>query len=254
MPILPAALLAVALAAVAWFTWRDIAEYAAFKQLTDTRDRQARYRRWVLTAFGFFVGGSLAILAALGDLGCVIHAPKPFFGAMRWAQTSLKAPGISPEFLGGLVGGVAIVVVAVTVVAIVRARRGGVAPKAPLMLGDIAPLMPRNGAETLWTALLSINAGIGEELFFRLTLPLLLALVFGAVPAAFVAAAIVFGLVHVYQGWVGVLATTVLGLVLTGVYLWAGNLAVPMALHAGLDLISLVVRPTLARAVAARRR
>ena len=76
--------------------------------------------------------------------------------------------------------------------------------------------MPRNGAETVWTGLLSINAGIGEELFFRLALPLLIVLVTGNVIAAFAVAAIVFGLVHVYQGWVGVLATTFLGVVFTG--------------------------------------
>ena len=250
MPILPALLLILALAAVGWFTWRDIGEYAAFKRLTDTKDRQARYRRWVLNAFALFVGGSLAILAILGDLGCVIHPPKPFFAAMRWTHAHLGAPSVGPEFLGGLVGGASIAIVFGALVAIRAARRGG-KPKI-LALGDIEPLMPRNGAETIWTGLLSINAGIGEELFFRLTLPLLLVLVTGNVIAAFAIAAIVFGLVHVYQGWVGVLATTFLGAVFTGAYLLAGNLAWPMALHAGIDLIGLVVRPTLTR-LAARR-
>jgi membrane protease YdiL (CAAX protease family) len=246
MPILPAALLIVALAAVGWFAWRDVAEYAAFKQLTDTRQRQARYRRWVLNAFALFVGGSLAILAILGDLGCIIHPPKPFFGPMRWAQATLAPPDVGPLFLGGLVGGAVTAIVLATVLATFVARRRGVAVKTRT-LGDIAPLMPRNGAETVWTALLSINAGIGEELFFRLTLPLLLALVTGNAALAFAVAAIAFGLVHVYQGWVGVLATTFLGVVFTGVYLTAGNLAWPMSLHAGFDLLGLVVRPTLGR-------
>ncbi len=250
MPILPAVLLILALAAVGWFTWRDIGEYAAFKLLTDTRDRQARYRRWVLNAFALFVGGSLAILTILGDLGCVIHPPKPFFAAMRWTHAHLGAPSVGPEFLGGMAGGAAIAVVLGTVLA-TRAARRGAKPKVQA-LGDIEPLMPRNGAETIWTGLLSINAGIGEELFFRLTLPLLLVLVTGNVVAAFAVAAIVFGLVHVYQGWVGVLATTFLGAVFTGAYLLAGSLALPIALHAGIDLIGLVLRPTLTR-LAARR-
>jgi uncharacterized protein len=250
MPILPALLLALALAAVGWFTWRDIGEYAAFKRLTDTKDRQARYRRWVLNAFALFIGGSLAILAMLGDLGGVIRPPTPFLAAMGWTHAHLGAPSVGPEFLGGLVGGASIAIVFGALVAI-RAGRRGAKPKV-LALGDIEPLMPRNGAETIWTGLLSINAGIGEELFFRLTLPLLLVLVTGNVIAAFAIAAIVFGLVHVYQGWVGVLATTFLGAVFTGAYLLAGNLAWPMALHAGIDLIGLVVRPTLTR-LAARR-
>lgn len=251
MPLLPAALLILSLAAVGWFTWRDVAEYAAFKLLTDTRDRQARYRRWVLSAFALFVGGSLAILALLRDLGCVIHQPRPFFGAMRWARATLSPPDVGPLFLGGLVGGAVTAIVVGTIFTTVYARRRGLEVKART-LGDIEPLMPRNGAETLWTAALSINAGIGEELFFRLTLPLLIALVTGNAVLAFVAAAVVFGLVHVYQGWVGVAATTVLGGVFTVVYLLAGNLAWPMALHAGFDLIGLVVRPTLLRAVRRR--
>ncbi len=246
MPILPAALLILALAAVGWFTWRDVAEYAAFKQLTDTKDRQARYRRWVLGAFALFVGGSLVILALLGDLGCVIHPPRPFFGVMRWAHARGLPSDVGPVLLGGVVAGAVLGVVLVTVITTVAARRRGVSVETRT-LGDIAPLMPRNGAETVWTALLSINAGVGEELFFRLTLPLLIALVTGNAALAFTVAAIVFGLVHVYQGWVGVLATTVLGAVFTGVYLLAGNLAWSMALHAGFDLLGLVVRPTLAR-------
>jgi uncharacterized protein len=250
MPLLPAALLILSLAAVGWFTWRDVGEYAAFKRLTDTKDRQARYRRWVLNAFALFVGGSLVVLALLGDLGCIVHPPKPFFGPMRWAHAHL-APEVSSLFLGGLVGGAVTAIVVGTLFTTVMARRRGLTVKAPT-LGDIAPLMPRNGAETFWTGLLSINAGIGEELFFRLTLPLLIALVTGNAMLAFVAAAIVFGLVHVYQGWVGVAATTFLGAVFTVIYLLAGNLAWPMALHAGIDLVGLVVRPTLTRALQRR--
>jgi membrane protease YdiL (CAAX protease family) len=252
MPLLPTALLVLALAAVAWFTWRDVGEYAAFKRLTDTKDRQARYRRWVLNAFALFVGGSLAILALLGDLGCALHPPKPFFGAMRQVQGALRAPGVAPEFLGGLVGGVAIAVVAIVVMGTIGARRRGEAAPKLRTLGDIEPLMPRNAAETVWTGLLSVNAGIGEELFFRLVLPLLFALVTGNAVLGFAAAAVVFGLAHVYQGWVGVAATGFLGLLFTGLYLWSGGLAAPMALHVGIDLMSLVVRPTLARAVRRR--
>jgi len=246
MPLLPIALLVVALAAVAWFAWRDVAEYAAFKQLTDTRARQARYRRWLLNAFVLFVGGSLAILAALGDLGCVLHPPRAFLPIMRSAQGAIHGQDIGPAFLGGIVGGAVIATVAATVVATLAASRRREAPKTRT-LGDVEPLMPRNGSETVWTGLLSINAGVSEELFFRLTLPLLIVLVTGNAALAFVAAAIVFGLAHVYQGWVGVAATGVLGLLFTGLYLWSGGLAVPIALHVFIDLMALVARPTLAR-------
>jgi membrane protease YdiL (CAAX protease family) len=58
---------------------------------------------------------------------------------------------------------------------------------------------------------------------------------------------IVFGLAHAYQGWVGVLATTVVGAVFAGLYLSTGELWIVMAAHVVLDLLGLVVRPTLAR-------
>ena len=83
----------------------------------------------------------------------------------------------------------------------------------PKILGDVEPLFPRNPDERRWTALIGANAGVGEELFFRLMLPLLITLVTGNASLAFAAAGLIFGLVHFYQGWVGILATTVAGFV-----------------------------------------
>ena len=115
------------------------------------------------------------------------------------------------------------------------------------VLGDIEPLMPRNSAETGWAALLSLNAGLSEECFFRLLLPLLLAGLLHSPLLAFVIATILFGLMHFYQGVAGVLMTTLVGVVLAGLYLWTGDLWIAMAAHGGLDLFGLVVRPTLMR-------
>jgi membrane protease YdiL (CAAX protease family) len=114
-------------------------------------------------------------------------------------------------------------------------------------LGDIEPLMPRNGAETGWAALLSINAGLSEECFFRLLLPLLLTSLLHNPLLAFGIATVLFGLVHLYQGVAGVVMTTLVGVVMAGLYLWTGDLWVAIAVHAGLDLFGLVVRPTFMR-------
>jgi len=240
MPLLPAALLLACLAALAWLTWRDIADYAAFKLLTATADRQRRYRIWVLKSFLLFFVGGVVCLALLGRLGCLIHEPREFFFALPFAA-------FGPELLGGIVAGVSTSVV----IAVILAQRNARRAAAP-MLGDVAALLPRNGAETLWTGLMAVNAGVSEEVFFRLLLPLLLVLVFGNAVAAFAVAGIVFGLAHVYQGWVGVLATFVLGLLLTGLYLVTGSLLAPIVVHVLIDLVGLVIRPTAAR-LAARR-
>ena len=120
----------------------------------------------------------------------------------------------------------------------------------PFVIGDIAPLMPRNRAETAHAALLALNAGLSEELFFRLLLPMLLTIVLGNALCAFVGAAIIFGLVHIYQGWIGVLVTAILGLALTILYLMTQTLWLAIGAHAMMDLLALVVRPTFARLIA----
>jgi uncharacterized protein len=61
-----ALLLAAALGAVGWFMWDDRHEYARFKALADTRDRQRRYRVWIVKSFLLFTGMTLVGLALLG--------------------------------------------------------------------------------------------------------------------------------------------------------------------------------------------
>jgi membrane protease YdiL (CAAX protease family) len=247
MALLPALLLAAALAALAWFTWRDRAEYARFKRLTETAARQRSYRRWLVTAFLLFLVGSLAVLAMTGRLAAALREPDAFAPLTARLRHALPANLVSPELLGGLVSGMAISVVVVTLLTV---RRG--AQTQSVQLGDINALLPRNGPETLWTLLLSVNAGISEELFFRLLLPLLFALAFGHVAIGFALAVVAFGLAHLYQGWVGVLATAFVGAVFTTLYLWSGSLALPMLLHVALDVLGLVVRPTAARLLTRR--
>lgn len=239
-------LLALALAANAWFVWTDRAEYARFKALADTRDRQARYRIWAAKSFAIFMGLPLAGLALLGRLEALWHFPSEFLPAaarMPWLESDdggLRGPVLIVAGLlaGGVLGGV-------------LAARKGAKAKAPV-LGDIEPLLPRNGAEIAHGALLSFNAGLVEEVFYRLYLPLLIVAAGAGAVTAFVVAGLIFGIVHLYQGWVGVLATTVLGTILTGVYLLSGSLAAPILLHILVDLNGLVVRPLVTRL--ARRR
>ena len=74
----------------------------------------------------------------------------------------------------------------------------------------------------------------------------------GSAVLAFAAAGIIFGLAHIYQGRAGVAATTIVGFLLAAIYLASGSLAAPIAIHVLLDIVGLVIRPTLAR-LAARR-
>lgn len=234
---IPALLLAGLTVLLAIWTWRDRREYARFKALTRTEDRQRTYARWVAQAFALFTLGAVLCLALIGQLPAIFTPPAVFAPLMRQAQAAMGEVG--GLFLLSMICAFIVAQLAATFVA---ARSSA---KNVVVVGDIEALMPRNRAEYGWCALLSVNAGIGEELFFRLLYPLLLATVVGDALPAFILAAIVFGLVHFYQGWVGVLATAAVGGVMTVLYLATGSLLWPILLHAAIDLRGLVLHPML---------
>jgi membrane protease YdiL (CAAX protease family) len=239
-----AALLILFAAVFVWFVRSDGPEYERFKALAESRDRQRRFGVWIAKSFAIFSVGSVVSLALVGRLASIIHFPPEFetLRAMLPAPPDLSGLG---DMAIGFVGAVAGVALAAWFIL----RRRGTSAKAsgPVVLGDIEPLLPRNGAERWWATLLALNAGLSEELCFRLALPLLLTIVTGNVFVAFGVAAIVFGLVHLYQGWTGVLATTVLGLALSAAYLIFASIWVAVVFHALIDLNGLILMPLLTR-------
>jgi len=233
---------------LAWFVRKDAAEYAAFKAISASEDRQRAFRRWTVRSFLVFGLWAVAALALLGRVDALVRMPPEFAGLAEAIGHRLSpnsgAGGVSTGFLiglsgallaGGLLGG------------LLAARKRQAAAKSTdrLVLGDIAPLFPRNRAERKWTVLLAINSGPSEELFFRLMLPLLIAQISGDVLLAVSVSALVFGLVHFYQGWVGVAATTATGILFTFLYLATGSIWVPALLHSLMNLNSLWLRPLL---------
>jgi hypothetical protein len=71
-------LLVVSVVMLWWFVRNDAAEYAAFKQLTDTAGRQRCYRIWVLKSFLCFFGASIVCLLILRALPSLITLPAEF--------------------------------------------------------------------------------------------------------------------------------------------------------------------------------
>jgi len=235
-------LLVLCVAVMWWFVRNDAAEYAAFKRLTTSADRQRFYRRWVVKSFLTLFGTTIVSLLILRQLQALITLPAEFIPlAARLAARMPLTRVLDKSFLIGFASAAAITGILGGVLLAKKTQT------SHAVLGDIEPLMPRNSAETGWAALLSLNAGLSEECFFRLLLPLLLAGLLHSPLLAFVIATILFGLMHFYQGVAGVLMTTLVGVVLAGLYLWTGDLWIAMAAHAGLDLFGLVVRPTLMR-------
>ena len=229
--LLPAVLLAGTLALLAWFARDDVREYRLFKALDSSAQRRARYALWIWKQIIFFALPALAGLALLGRLDALAGLPGEFTPLARLLPPISNISLVLAAMVGGMVAG-SLLTAFVT-------RRG----RRPLQIGDISRLLPRNRAELGLAALLSLTAGISEELMFRLFLPLLLVLVTGAGWPAFAIALLIFGLMHRYQGMAGAAMTVLIGALMAFVYLATGSLLFAMALHALLDLNGLVLRP-----------
>lgn len=105
-----------------------------------------------------------------------------------------------------------------------------------LVVEQLGPLLA--GRSALQLALLAALAGIGEELLFRGVLQVGLARVLPDA-GALVAASALFGLVH-FVSPAYVLLAGVVGLYLGGLFLFQGNLLVPIIAHALYDFVALI--------------
>lgn len=230
---------AVLLALLGMLAWRagrkDRREYRLFKLYRSTQRRQAMYRRWLLQSLGWFGGSTIVILLLVWSF-----VPRMLAQVDRWpplqglrdalADSSLASGLLIGGALGLLVGLVGTVFI------------GWNASEVPA-IGDIHALLPRNRAELRYGWALSINAGVMEELLFRLALPTLIFGVLGNALVAIVASLVIFGLLHAYQGVWGVVGTFVLGAVFMVLFLATGSIVWPIVVHTVFDLRSLVLIP-----------
>ena len=108
-------------------------------------------------------------------------------------------------------------------------------------------MLPTTRSQRLLWVLVCLSAGIGEEWVYRgFVLHYLTAAWPGLAGwAVIVAAAMLFGIGHAYQGWRGILITAVVGLLLSVLYLGTGNLLLPMLMHVLIDLHILLLLPKL---------
>ena len=236
MPRLAAALLALGLLTllVVRAVRKDRREFSRFRRYRSTARRQAMMRRWLIESAVLFGGSSAVVLLLTWPVVTPLLGAAQVVPPIAWLRDAL-AGGLGI----GLLIGAGVGLVLLTWLGVRGARReGGV-----IMLGDIAALLPRNRPELAWGAALSVNAGIVEELLFRFALPALLVIVTGEPVSAFLLAALVFGALHAYQGWAGVVATTVVGLLFTVLYVASGSIVLAMLVHALFDLRTLVVIP-----------
>jgi membrane protease YdiL (CAAX protease family) len=148
-----------------------------------------------------------------------------------------------PDALQGFFIGAATGVTMLVVVTILNIRRRAQQPVKAL--GDFQALIPRNGTERRYAALMAFTAGVTEELFYRAALTAVLFAVLNNAVLAIGLSIVVFALGHLYQGWKGVLGTLLAGWILTNAFLLTGTIVVAITLHVLIDLMSLVFLPWL---------
>jgi membrane protease YdiL (CAAX protease family) len=98
-------------------------------------------------------------------------------------------------------------------------------------------LIPRDAREARLFSVLSVSAGICEEIAYRGFLIAYLTAFLGLWPAV-VMSSLFFGLGHAYQGIRGVLKTGGVGLAMALLFVFTGGLWAPMLVHAVVDLTS----------------
>lgn len=235
-----AALLLVAMLAMSWYLRRRL-------RLDFGHGRSGAYLAVTVRQIAGFALPALLALALAGEWRALWVLPASFqrlareVGVAGWIVASDGWMLLVGAAGGSTIGGA---------IAFIRWRRKG--RRGP-MFGELGWLLPRERADLGWGVVLSLVAGVAEELYFRLTLPLLVALASGSALAGFVVSSLMFAAAHRYQGIAGVVATGLTGLVFVAFYLASGALWLAIAAHIIVDLNSLVIRPAVTGAWRPRR-
>jgi uncharacterized protein len=233
--------LVVAVLLVVRAAHRDRTDYRRFKRLTTTRERQLVLRRWLRESF--LINGGLAAAVLIASWSFIVPASR---SALDWPPMHWLHDHLGGGFGLGVGIGVAIAIALVLVIPVFLLRRQ--VDQLPA-IGDVGALLPRTRGELKYGVGLSLNAGLVEELLFRLGMPALLFGITGNGALAFLVASVLFGLLHVYQRVWGVLGAVILGLLFSVVYLLTGSIWVVIVVHALVDLRSLVLLPIVVQRV-----
>lgn len=211
LPLADSILLAVLLVAVPALAWAQlpIAAGARLERLPAYWGSIATL--WLLGTAAWLVGTRVGGPTAVG------LKPLPWLSLAAWTV--------------GLTAG------AMLIIAIFRmiGRLVG-AEESPLL----TELIPRTPQEKRVFGLLSVAAGVGEEIAYRgYAIPVLVPLL--GVAGAAALTSVVFGALHGYQGWLGMTRTAVMGGFLAWGFLAAGSLWPSMAAHTAIDLLAGIV-------------
>jgi uncharacterized protein len=177
--------------------------------------------------------GSIATLWLIGTACWLVGTREG--GAAQVGATWMPVVPLLGWSIGLTVAGLAVMLVFRQIAAATGAR------ESPMLRA----LLPRTTEERGVFALLSVAAGVGEELAYRgYAIPVLASLM--GLPGAAVLTSVVFGILHGYQGVIGTVRTTLMGGLLAWGLLASGSLLPAIVAHTLIDLVAgLVLRERL---------
>jgi membrane protease YdiL (CAAX protease family) len=200
----------------------DRIETRRVKGSADPRAKVQSYRRVVAVLWGLT---ALALAAVPADN---LLRPPALDGIVARLDA---AQGVPPLILAALLAGLAGPVLVALASPSARARLAK-------PLEALSWYLPGSPAERRWFAAVAVSAGVCEEVLYRgfllryLTAP---PPGLGGTGAALVAA-LVFALAHTYQGALGAVATALMALGFTALFVASHSLWLPIVVHALVDL------------------
>lgn len=213
--------LLVALLIVCLFPILDRGRVANLRDKPGEAERLTLYRHSVL-AMWFATAAALAVETGWQPMRVMPASAGPWIDAYRvWFDVIVAV----------ICAGFLVIVGQGLLCATSAARRRAVVPA----FARLAYLLPASRRERRWWIVLSLSAGICEELLYRGYLLHFLDAQVG-LGMAWLLSSLAFGCAHLYQGWQGVASTTLTGVVFGALAIGTGNLALPIAAHVLVDL------------------
>lgn len=216
-----------ALAIACAFPFVDLAMMRKLQQQTSAPARLSAYRFIVILLWS--AAGVALLLAPPKSLFVVARSA----GEFGWLDAHAWAYAVSMLLLALLL----ILIVAPGVQCI---RNKAVREKIASPMQAMRFMLPVSKVERRWWLLLSVSAGVCEELIYRgFLLEFLRGRLEGGpqlgLTAALLLSSIGFGTAHLYQGAAGIVKTTVVGLLLGMLAILSGSLLLPVICHVLLD-------------------
>ena len=215
---------------------KDRREFKRFSRYRSSKRRRRTMRKWLIQSLALFGTSSIVLLVLSWQYVPLLLAD---FNSWGWVTDARGTFDANATLSWSIVIALVVIIFGGAVAAIIAVRNETDIPS----IGDIQAMLPRNRKELPYGAALSINAGVVEELLFRLAMPAVIYGFTGNVVIAVVVSIVIFGVLHAYQGIAGIVGTMLIGAVFMALYLVSQNILVPIVVHALFDLRSLVLIP-----------